>query len=125
MQQPHGGNRKVNNVNLDDKPEGNSARQALRKLRDGAPELHAKVLDLLDRALKREPGRPEKSDNVRHKDETAHKAGNSSPYALRKLRDGAPELHARVRTRTSAAWHRGVEHVPGADAGRVWQSRLE
>jgi hypothetical protein len=44
MQQPHGGNRKVNNVNLDDKPEGNSANRALRKLRDGAPELHARVL---------------------------------------------------------------------------------
>jgi hypothetical protein len=123
MQQPHGGNRKVNNVNLDDKPEGNSARQALRKLRDGAPELHAKVLDLLDRALKREPGRPKTVDIVHGKGERPD--GNSANRALRKLRDGAPELHARVRTRTSAAWHRGVEHVPGADAGRVWQSRLE
>jgi hypothetical protein len=62
------------------------------------------ALDLLDGALKGKHGgdrrkQAGKSDNVRLEDVTAHNAGNSDQYALRRLREGRPDLHARVLAR--------------------------
>jgi hypothetical protein len=51
------------------------------------------TLDLLDRAVQREPGRPGTLDNIQGSDAPT---GTSTEAALRRLRKDRPDLHARV-----------------------------
>jgi hypothetical protein len=64
------------------------------------PEEHLRrrpeALDAIDKVTQREPGRPEKSANSRHLDETSHRGGTTRDYAPRRLRKDRPDLHAKA-----------------------------
>jgi hypothetical protein len=83
--------------------------------------------DLLDQALQNTPGRPLLTVNNGNSLE-ARPVGNTSQYALRKLRNGSPELHAKVlagelsphRAMVQAGFRKASISIPAdpADAGR-------
>jgi hypothetical protein len=124
-------------VKTSGRPVGNSAAAALRRLRRARPDIHQRVLAMLEQALAGEEATQAEAVDAPHRDRPAglnqhtvvvyneehgvhdHKerpAGNSVAAALRRLHKDRPDIHARVLAGEITAHAGMVEAGPNSAA---------